>query len=110
MRRLFLLSMLLLVAAACPTQKQASLCVFQKADQNNDQQLSTDEITTAIETFVPWYERMALNMIGGVNRIFKDCDANGDGVLTLPEIQSRPTTCFDTCKKRSMTMAILGCT
>ena len=94
---------------SCPTKKKAIECFYSKADLNHDNQIDKDELSKAIDEYLPWYESWPFHMFGGIDRILKDCDANHDGILTAKEAYFMQKTCLETCYKRSMSISTFEC-
>tara|TARA_B100000795_G_scaffold266445_1_gene249643 strand:- start:1364 stop:1612 length:249 start_codon:yes stop_codon:yes gene_type:complete len=78
-------------------------------DLNRDNYIDKTELVKIIDTYLPWYERYPFKLFGGIDQLFKDCDADKDGRLTKVEAIQMKTTCLDTCYKRSMTISTFRC-
>ena len=79
------------------TRSDALACTMKYGDLNHDNKLTADELDHALKTLVPWYLK-PLKWIGGVTaaRTMKDCDYNGDGVLTPRDWKLSAETCMPT--------------
>lgn len=100
---------LLAVATACPARHTALKCFYKVVDTNSDGKVSHKELIVGIDTHLPWWKRTAFHMFGGVDKIFKDCDANEDGFLTIDDAEQRPDACMETCFKRQATIDTFKC-
>ena len=109
MNRLVFLSTLILSAHSCQSRESALECFYKKADRNHDGFISVSELEHAINHYLPWYERYPFKMFGGIEKILKDCDANGDRLLSKDESILTEKTCLETCFKRSRTMSTFNC-
>ena len=76
------------------------------ADTNKNGQLEYDEIAALYTRVVPLWARLVSWTVSlftskySIERVFSDCDANGDGVITVPDYEARRyTTCMETCGK-----------
>ena len=109
--RLLLLPMLPMLALAtqCPSKHDALECFYKTADSDGDAHVTRKELIVAIDQHLPWWKRAAFHLFGGVDAIFKDCDANGDGLLTIHDANDRPDSCMETCYKRQATVDTFKC-
>lgn len=85
------------------TRADALACAMKHGDQNHDNMLTQSEITRAMNTLVPRYIRVLAWFKGiDLKRTLKDCDYNGDGVLTPRDWEMSKKTCMprqqDLCK------------
>lgn len=97
------------MAASCPPQHTALDCFYNVADTNGDAHVSRKELVVAIDSRLPWWKRTAFHLFGGIDKIFADCDANGDGLLTREDALARPDTCMESCFKRQATIDTFEC-
>ena len=79
------------------TRGDALNCVIRHGDLNHDGQLTRDEIRHALNTLVPGYIK-PLSWFAGMTmtRIMKDCDVDGNGVLTPRDWEMSKKTCMPT--------------
>ena len=104
-----LLFTFLIQTSACPTKKQAIDCFYSKCDLNNDGKINRKELESAIDNYLPWWERIPFNIFGGIDQILSDCDANKNGVLTAKEAYHMKHTCLNSCYKKKMTISTFNC-
>ena len=85
------------------------------ADTDNDGTLSRAEVQALYERTVPFYARAtawALSFVTSkytLQRVFDDCDADGDGVITLVDYEARRhLSCMETCGKAEDVFEFLG--
>jgi len=109
MLRLTLCSMAFVLSVACRSKQEALDCFYEKSDIDNDKRISPAELRHSINLYLPWYKRIPFKVFGGVERIWKDCDANGDHYLTQEEADIMKNSCMDSCFKRTMTVSIFNC-
>jgi len=94
---------------ACPSRQDAISCFYNKCDLNHDNKIDKLELSKAIDTYLPWYQRIPFHMFGGIDQVLKDCDANKDNILTAEEAITLHSTCLNTCYKRKMTLSTFNC-
>ena len=109
MNRILYLCSLVVTINGCPSREAALDCFYMKADRNQDGRISLQELTQAIDHYLPWYKRIPFKTFGGVGRVMSDCDANGDGFLTKSESVLTADRCLESCFKRSSTMVTFNC-
>jgi Ca2+-binding EF-hand superfamily protein len=100
---------ILIQTSACPTREETITCFYEKCDINHDQKVDRDELSTAVDSYLPWYQRIPLHIFGGINQILNDCDENGDGLLTAKETFNMKKTCLNSCYKKQMTVSTFNC-
>tara|TARA_B110000090_G_scaffold203171_1_gene247369 strand:- start:280 stop:606 length:327 start_codon:yes stop_codon:yes gene_type:complete len=106
---ILLLLTFLIQTSACPTKKHAIKCFYQKCDLNHDHKIDRGELSGAIDSYLPWWQRIPFHVFGGIDQILKDCDANGDEILTTKEAFEMSKTCLNSCYKRKMTISTFNC-
>ena len=70
-------------------------CLRAHVDANHDDRITSDELSVAIANYLPAYLR-ALSWFAGTDKALRDCDANGDGVLTPSDWNTVSATCMPT--------------
>lgn len=96
------------MTVACPTKETALRCFYENADANQDARISTNELSSAIYSRLPWWKKTAFKVFGGLERILMDCDQNKDNYLTQEEAYSMKQ-CLNTCFKRTQTIDLFDC-
>jgi len=94
---------------------QAIIFGMHWADTNRDNKLDHEEVAVIFAKIVPW--KVKLLGIATVlftskytsERVFTDCDANNDGVITVEDYQEkRYTSCLETCGKAEDVFNYIG--
>ena len=109
MNRIIYLSSLFVSVISCHTKEQALDCFYKRGDFNHDGRISRHELTKAIDQYLPWYKRIPFKTFGGINRVMRDCDENGDSYLTRAEAIRLENSCLDTCFKKDSTIETFKC-
>lgn len=100
---------LLATTFSCPDRNHTMTCFYTQADTNNDGRVSKQELQNSLDDELPWWKRQAFHLFGGIGRIMKDCDKNGDGFLTIPESFAMSETCMESCYKIQSTKDLFTC-
>ena len=85
-------------------------------DTDHNNQLSHQEVVDLYTRAVPWYDRFGIWAAVllhitkyPIERVFTDCDANGDGIITFDDYKTlRYQSCMETCDKAEDVMSFLG--
>ena len=96
------------VEGSCPDRKSTMACFYKVADKNGDGVITRHELSKSVFHALAWYEKIPFQVFGGIDKIIKDCDVNGDGKLTLKESLTSKT-CMDSCFKRRHTRDKFNC-
>lgn len=107
--RFVLLFVALAMVTSCPSQRDALDCFYRFADGDGDERVSRKELVVAIDSRLPWWQRTAFHLFGGIDKIMTDCDADQDGYLTRQDALARPDTCMESCFKRQATVDTFKC-
>lgn len=97
------------LSTACISKELAVQCFYGLADTNQDGMVELGELQKSIREHLPWWQTKAFDFFGGTDRIVRDCDANGDGILTPTEAMAMPATCLESCWKRAATAYLFNC-
>ena len=108
-KTVFILFLLCQAYAKCPPREKAIDCFYEVADTNHDGFISRHELHKAISSRLPWWKNYAFNLFGGLDRIIKDCDLNGDKKLTKEESLQMTKTCMNSCYKKRNTYELFKC-
>jgi hypothetical protein len=98
---------LLAVARACPSKQDAFNCIQRTLDTNNDNRVVPEELHK-VYNYLPWWKRVPFDLFGGTDQVIRDCDQNGDRVLTIEESLSM-SHCIESCFKVNNIYTVLGC-
>ena len=77
------------------TREQAWVCILNVADTDGDKRVSGEEIEAAEYNYISTWKRWALKAAAWfvkairVSSIMKDCDADGDGYISLDDFSSK---------------------
>jgi hypothetical protein len=102
-----LLTVALTVAHACPSTQDAFNCIQHTLDTNNDTRIVPEELHK-VYNYLPWWKKIPFDLFGGIDQVIRDCDQNGDMVLTIEESLSM-SHCIESCFKVNNIFTVLGC-
>lgn len=81
--------------ASCPhTREQALQCIMRYVDIDGDGQITYTEFDSARHAYLGLSERF---MFMTAARFILDCDANGDAVVTMADMDDASDTCIVSC-------------
>lgn len=69
-------------------------CMLDATDTNHDGRITPAEMQAAVDTYLWWYERWLVKLVGGVADVLRDCDTDGDGVVTYSDMLHSEVTCL----------------
>ena len=81
------------------TRDQAYQCIVAHVNTDGDQVISKPEVDAAIRNIAPWYIR-ALSWFVGTGDVFRDCDYDGNGVVSPRDWEMTADTCLGTPEGR----------
>ena len=105
MKFLIVLVCMLPFVLGCSKERQFE-CFLDQADLNHDHALDANEINAAVDANAGWFVRSGFYMKGGGASLVGQCDTDGDGMLTMVDIEN--SDCFKDCSKMKDTVSELG--
>ena len=75
------------------SQKDVYNCMSSKIDSDHDGGITRDELSTALQQSSN-YLLKAINYIGGVSVVFKNCDYDKNGEITTRDMKMASDVCF----------------
>lgn len=73
-------------------------------DKNGDKKVEKDECATAFLEIVPWEVR---SVVPACALIFKRCDCDGDGIITIEDYENSFDTCLGHCTRIKLAYSAL---